>query len=167
MVDHPDPRPTVDERVAGHIARVEADLARLRAVPAATTEGGPSMSEEAAGGNGRRIPHLAQMRAQTPPVNPVEAMRKSLALALFGGVSEADVQALAVKLKDMAMQGDLKATKLLLDLILPKEQKPAAQAADSAVGGQIADVLRDLVDEIRIGRATQAPRQALSQEDGL
>lgn len=101
--------------------------------------------------NGNKSLSLAEARERTPAVNPVEAMRKQLAVSLFGGVGEKDMVALATKLKEMALGGDLKAAKMLIELVLPKE-KPQA-AANDAAANQVAEALRDLVDEIRITKA--------------
>ncbi len=92
---------------------------------------------------------LDQARTLTPAVNPVEAMRRNLQMAVFGSVSEADMLAMANKLKEQAMGGDLKAMKLYFELMLGKDQKPAPPPPTTG----IAEALRDLVDEIRVTRA--------------
>ena len=117
------------------------------------------------GSNGnRRSLNLSEARELTPPVNPVEAMRKQLALALFDAVKPQDVIDLALKLKEQAMAGDLKAAKLYLDLMLGKDSKPVPpqSAADSGGLKMMAEALRDLVDEIRIGKAKTAKREQLT-----
>lgn len=98
---------------------------------------------------------LKQMQLQTPAVNPVEAMRRQLALGLMGSVSETDMGKLAAKLKEMALGGDLKAMKMLLDLMMPKAEKETPPEPQGVKA--LAEALQDLVDEIRIGNA-DAPR---------
>ncbi len=93
---------------------------------------------------------LGEARELTPPVNAVEAMRRQLSVALFGGVKEQDVVDMANKLKEMAQGGDLKAMKMYFDLVLGKDAKPTPPPPPPAVG--IAEALRDLVDEIRIAK---------------
>lgn len=111
---------------------------------------------------------LDEARAATPPVNPVEAMRKQLALALFDAVKPQDVIDLALKLKEQAMAGDLKAAKLYLDLMLGKDQPtpPPPAAAESQGLKQLAQAMHDLVDEIRIAKAPP-PADALLTHNGV
>ena len=99
----------------------------------------------------------------TPPVNPVEAMRRQLAVAVFGAVKETDVLALVHKLHAMAMEGDHRALKMYLELVgVMGKEKPAPPAStattekDSPAIRQLAESLGNLVDEIRIGRASTA-----------
>lgn len=99
--------------------------------------------------NGKLTLELA--RELTPPVPPLEAMRRQLQLALFDGIKEQDVLDMATKLKEMAMAGDLKAMKMFLDLAVGKDQKPAPPPPSPTAG--VAEAIRDLVDEIRISRA--------------
>lgn len=60
---------------------------------------------------------LSEAAERTPPVNPVEALRQNLQMALFGALTGSDVTQVVEKLKEQALAGDLKATRLLLDLI--------------------------------------------------
>lgn len=108
---------------------------------------------------------LNEAQAMTPAVSPVEAMRKQLALALFDAVKPRDVIDLAMKLKEQAMAGDLKAAKLYLDLMLGKDQKPTAEVPGMTL---MAEALRDLVDEIRVtkARSARAEREALPLANG-
>jgi hypothetical protein len=108
---------------------------------------------------------LEDSRALTPPVNPVEAMRRQLALALFDGVKEQDMLDMAAKLKEMAMSGDLKAMKMYFDLMLPKE-KVAPPPQDGAGLRMMAEALQDLVDEIRVSKAAP-PRSAAKMLNGV
>lgn len=104
------------------------------------------------GKNGKLI--LDDARRLTPPVNPVEAMRRSLALAMFNNVKETDVSALVDKLKEMAMAGDLKAMDMFFKLTTGAgaKESPAA-SGDSAGLRMMADAIHGLVDEIRISKA--------------
>lgn len=100
---------------------------------------------------------LDEARRATPPVNPIEAMKQQIAVAVFGAVKEAEVAELVEKLRSMAMAGDLKAAKLYFDLLLPKEQKPAPPPPAEIPGlQQVAEAMRDLVDEIRVTKARSA-----------
>lgn len=104
-------------------------------------------------GNGSHSLKLDEARALTPPVNPVEAMRRQLALALFDGVKEQDLLDMAAKLKEMAMAGDLKAMALFFKLVLPAD-KPAPPPPEAGAGlRMMAEAIEDLVDEIRVTRA--------------
>lgn len=95
---------------------------------------------------------LNEARELTPPVSPIEAMRRQLATAVFGSVSEKDVLAMTEKLKEMGMSGDLKAMKMFFDLVVGKDVKPTPPPSDAGAN-QVAEALRDLVDEIRVTRA--------------
>jgi hypothetical protein len=112
--------------------------------------------------------NLKDARAMTPAVNPVEALRRQLAMGLFNGVKEKDLADMAAKLKEMAMAGDLKAMKLYFDLVLPKEKDPPPPPPkdDSAGLRMMARSLSDLTDEIRISKAHQAKRQKLIGANG-
>lgn len=102
----------------------------------------------------RNTLRLDEARQLTPPVNPVEAMRRQLALALFDGVKEQDLLDMAGRLKEMAMAGDLKAMQLFFKLVLPAGEKAAPPPPQDGAGLKaMADALRDLVDEIRVNRA--------------
>lgn len=72
----------------------------------------------------RRALSLAEAEARTPPVSAVEALKGNLQIALFEGIGEADIAGMVAKLKEKALAGDLKAMKLLFDLVL----SPAAGA---------------------------------------
>ena len=79
-------------------------------------------------------------------------MRKQLAMGLFNGVKEDDIAALAAKLKEMALAGDLKITEDAVRQVLPT----TPSGADEALGMQdklLAESIRDLTDESRIARA--------------
>jgi hypothetical protein len=101
---------------------------------------------------------LDEARAITPPVSPVEAMRRQLQLALFDGVKEQDVLTLANKLKEMALAGDLKAMKMFFELVVGKEPKAAPPPSDGQGLKMMAEALQDLVDEIRVTKAREAKR---------
>lgn len=110
---------------------------------------------------------LSEARELTPAVNPVEAMRRQLALALFGSVKEQDVLEMATKLKEMAQGGNLKAMKMYFDLVIGKDQKVVRPSGDSAGLKLMAEAMQDLVDEIRINRAMSAETSArLPLKDG-
>ena len=98
---------------------------------------------------------LSEAREATPPVNPVEAMRRQLSTALFGAVKEQDVLDMAGKLKEMAQAGNLGAMKMYFDLVLgsQKSAPPAPAAGDGTGLKMMAEALQDLVDEIRVGKA--------------
>jgi hypothetical protein len=101
---------------------------------------------------------LDDARERTPTVNPVEAMRKQLAVAVYGAVKESDVEEMVGKLKELALAGDHKAMKMYFELIgvMGKQQPPPPAAGDNAGLKLMAESLRDLVDEIRIGKAHAA-----------
>jgi hypothetical protein len=100
---------------------------------------------------------LKQMAGLTPPVNPVEAMRKQLALAVFDKVSEKDIGEMMAKLKELALAGDLKAMKMFLQLTVG-DSKPEKPEASPKGMQSLADAVQNLVDEIRITKAEQADR---------
>ena len=95
---------------------------------------------------------LSEARELTPVVSPVEAMRRQLTMAVYGGVSEADVVALTQKLKDQALKGDTKAMKMMFELIGAMGPNAAKPAQDESGLAAVADAITDLVDEIRITR---------------
>lgn len=109
---------------------------------------------------------VSEARALTPPVDPVEAMRRQAAVAAFGAVTEADVEQLVQKLKELALSGDHRAIKMYFELIGVMGGKPAtqAQAAESGAIRLMAQALQDLVDEIRVTRA-RSQRPALESEE--
>lgn len=111
------------------------------------------------GNNGNQSLKLDDARALTPAVNPVEAMRRQLALALFDSVKPQDVLDMALKLKEMAQGGDLKAMKMYFDLVIGKDNKPAPPLPDQNGLKLIGEALQDLVDEIRISKA-ERPKSA-------
>lgn len=105
------------------------------------------------GSNGKL--RLKDALERTPPIdNPVEALRRQLAMAVFNGVKEQDVIDLAGKLKDMAMAGDHKAIKMYFELVLGKNQTAAPAPAEPKELSALASAMRDLVDEIRVARYT-------------
>lgn len=120
----------------------------------------------------RKSLSLKEARELTPAVNPVEAMRRQLSMALFDAVKEQDVINMANKLKEMAQAGDLKAMRMYFELVLGKEQKPLPPPTDTNAVAQIAESLQDLVDEIRVTRArddadgVRRKRIASSQANG-
>jgi hypothetical protein len=60
---------------------------------------------------------IDEARRRTPPVDPVEACRRSLTLALFDAVSERDVAEMVKVLKGQAMEGDIGAMRLFFSLV--------------------------------------------------
>lgn len=72
---------------------------------------------------------LRHAREHNPPLSAVEALRRSFQMALLGAVSTADIASLAGALKERALAGDLKAMRLLLDLVLPTEAAVQVQQA--------------------------------------
>lgn len=68
---------------------------------------------------------LVEAKRLTPAVDPVEAMRRQLHLALFGGLTEGDMVACAKALKGAALDGDMRAMRLLLDLVTRFAGAPA------------------------------------------
>lgn len=119
-------------------------------------------------GNGRGTLNLKDAAALAPPVNPVEAMRRQLALALFGGVREQDVLDVAQKLKEMALAGDHKAMQMFFKLMLPDGKALASPPAQDSAGlRMMADALRDLVDEIRVSKATEKkqPKRITAEDE--
>lgn len=107
---------------------------------------------------GRQV-NLREARERAPAVNPLEAMRRQLALGLFGAVKENDLAELAAKLKAMALDGDLKAMKLYFDLVMPKGEPEVAASSDSDGLRMMAASLRDLTNEVR--RAKKKPPKVI------
>lgn len=73
----------------------------------------------------RTVALAATSAAQVPAVNPVEAIRQNLQLALYESITGSDVVQLVNALKAKAIKGDIQATKLLLGLIT--QPGPAVQ----------------------------------------
>jgi hypothetical protein len=72
------------------------------------------------GTNGKlkhRVLTLAEARKAAPAVNAAEALRQNFQLVLLKSVSDLDVKAMVDALKKRAMEGDLKAMKMLLELL--------------------------------------------------
>lgn len=65
----------------------------------------------------RKVVKVSEAKRAAPPVDPVEARRKSLHSTLLSSVSELDVQEVAGTLVAKAKQGDLKAINLLIGLL--------------------------------------------------
>lgn len=103
---------------------------------------------------------LSEAREQTPAVNPVEAMRRQLAVSVFGAVKESDVEQMVGKLKEMALAGDHKAMKMYFELIgVMGKQPPPPPPVDANNVKLLAEAIQNVADEIRISKA-QADRQA-------
>ncbi len=102
---------------------------------------------------------LKEMQGKTPAVNPIEAMRRQMALGVTGAVREKDIAEMVEKLKAMAMGGNLKAMEMFFKLTLGdgksagEEQQPKGMMA-------LADAVEDLVDEIRIAKAAPPKSRA-------
>lgn len=60
---------------------------------------------------------LTQARQDTPPVDPVEAVKRSLVMTLYGQVGDEDVVGLVESIKKAAAGGDKASQRMLLDLI--------------------------------------------------
>lgn len=113
--------------------------------------------------NGNHSLKLDEARKLTPAVDPVEAMRRNLALAVFGGVSEQDVMGIVGKIKEQALAGDHKAQQLLLKLVLGDGKVAPAQASTDGAGlRMMAEAIKDLVDEIRIDKHAKKPKRITS-----
>jgi hypothetical protein len=103
-------------------------------------------------GNGNRSLSLREARELTPAVNPVEAMRKQLALALFDGVKEKDVLDVATKLKEMALAGDHKAMQMFFKLMLPDAKASPAPVDPSGGLQAMARAIQNLADQVGVQR---------------
>jgi hypothetical protein len=60
---------------------------------------------------------LSEARDVTPPVDPVQAVKQSLVMTLYGQIGEDDVAQLVDSIKTKALKGDRHAERLLLDII--------------------------------------------------
>lgn len=69
------------------------------------------------GAAGRTTLRLAKAREDTPAVDPIEAVKRSLVTAVYGRIGEDDAEALVETIKKAAAEGDKRSQKLLLDLI--------------------------------------------------
>ena len=69
---------------------------------------------------------LDQARRYTPPVDPIEACKRSLNLSVYDKLSETDVTDIVGTLKEKAKAGDLKAIQMVIALITAAPQKPQA-----------------------------------------
>lgn len=63
---------------------------------------------------------LKEAKAISPPADQVSMMRNSLQMAVFGAVKESHITEIASVLSMKARGGDLKATRLLFDILLPR-----------------------------------------------
>lgn len=101
------------------------------------------------GANGRFS--LKELQDKAPAVSALEALRKSMANALSGSVSESDMIGIVGKLKEQALAGDKKAMELFFKLMLGdgKTQEPAKEPQGVQA---LANSIADLVDEIRISK---------------
>jgi hypothetical protein len=114
-----------------------------------------SSSNGSGNGNGRGTLILDLARQATPIVNPIQAMRKQLALAVYDNVKEQDISEMMSKLKEMALGGDLNAMKMWMKLTIGdgNEKAPKEETGVQA----LAEAVSELVDEIRIAKA-EPPR---------
>ena len=102
---------------------------------------------------------LADARERTPAVNPVEAMRRQILVAVAQSVQPEDVVGVLNTLRERALGGDLKAMKMYLEFTMPKQASPAP--AEAAGLKLMAEALTDLVDEIRINKAHAVKREQI------
>ena len=114
-------------------------------------------------GNGKLI--LDKARITTPPVSGVEAMRKQLALAVYGNVNDKDVADMMTKLKEMAMAGDLRAMQMWFKLTVGDGKAAAAAPQEPAGVAALAEAIEDLVDEIRVAKAAPPKSKRLTTEN--
>lgn len=88
-------------------------------------------------------------------------MRQSLAVAFFGGVKAGDMEAMATKLKEMALAGDLKAMRMFMELAGLGSKAPSPPQEDSKAAtaiAKLAESVSDMVDEVRIARGLAEKR---------
>lgn len=111
------------------------------------------MSEQ----NGRL--NLKAMQEKTPVVNPLEALRRSMANALCGSVSENDMTKVVAKLKEQALAGDKKAMEIFFKLMLGDGKTPEPPKEPQGIQA-LADAIQDMVDEIRIAKAAPPKSRA-------
>jgi hypothetical protein len=122
------------------------------------------MSATAAVRNG--VLNLAEARKLTPAVNPVEAMRKQLALSVYDNVNEKDIKAMMDKLKEMAIGGNLKAMQMYLKLTIGEGNDKLPEPPMETPGvKQLAEAIENLVDEIRIAQAKQETTRKVLKDD--
>lgn len=100
---------------------------------------------------------LDDARKRTPPVPAAEAHRRQLATTLFETITTDDVSELAAKLRQMALSGDLRAMKMLLDLVArpaaaPAQSEPVTVYIDARTG----QVVEPQVVEVLPSRPTEA-----------
>lgn len=112
---------------------------------------------------------LKTLQKQTPRVNPVEAMRKQLALSVYDNVTEKDIGAMMSKLKEMALAGNLKAMQMYLKLTIGEGNEKLPETPSETPGvAALARAIENLVDEVRIAKATGAKGKrplAMTDED--
>ena len=60
---------------------------------------------------------LAKAREDTPAVDPVDAVKRSLVMAVYGKIGEEDVEEIVEGMVAAAKSGDKRSAKMLLDLV--------------------------------------------------
>lgn len=91
---------------------------------------------------------LKKAKQIAPPVNPLEAVRNSLQMSLFGAISEDDISAITTNILHKAKGGDLKAAKLIFDLVEKAgggTSSPKQQSVDLLIESPGLSRLRKLV----------------------
>jgi len=103
-------------------------------------------------GNGNNGFHVKEMALRTPPVSAMEALRRSMANAVAGAVTERDMDEIVKRLKEDAKNGDKKAMALFFKLVLGDGKEPKEEKEPKGMSA-VAEAIRDLVDEVRIAKA--------------
>jgi hypothetical protein len=116
-------------------------------------------------GNGKGTLILDQARRLTPVVNPVEAMRKQLALAVYDHATEKDIGDMMGKLKEMALGGNLQAMKMWLKLTVGEGGEKGASAPEPSAIGRLADSIEEFIDEMRVSFAKGGKRPKAIGDD--
>jgi hypothetical protein len=109
---------------------------------------------------------LAEARKETPAVDPVDAVKRSLVMAVYGQIGEEDVEEIVQTIVEKAKAGDRTAAKMMLDLIT-KSQGGKTQVIEKPVMVEAGAKQLRLLAAYAIDKNGPMPVEALAKLVGM